>query len=321
MKSFLHKIHIGATVMLNSFQHLCCKKSIITLLLVIFPVTQVMPYPVAYALNEIFPVEDTKQQEVLKQVQDDRTVETNTAQLEILKQVQDDKTLIAAVTDAQPDTAQSEILKPATAGRQVQDDRLIAATDTQAQNSGDTDTSFAQEAIAQTQQLLLPRDDSRDNPIYLSPSEAENQNSTIYDLIVLVVDSSYKNLAPVYPGLTTDYPQDLRDTSIKKRIERFAEDIRANNTLTDVKIIYFDKETEKANDIASALENLYLNGTSPNRNKLSGVIFIGDIPLPVVNKEGNRYVSMFPYTDFVDKAYIYNPTTDDFERNNAVVFP
>ncbi|MFA5948526.1 MAG: hypothetical protein WC806_06220, partial [Candidatus Gracilibacteria bacterium] len=51
------------------------------------------------------------------------------------------------------------------------------------------------------------------------------------------------------------------------------------------------------------------------------VIFIGDIPLPVVNKEGNRYVSMFPYTDFVDKAYIYNPTTDDFERNNTVVFP
>ncbi|MFA7685631.1 MAG: FG-GAP-like repeat-containing protein, partial [Candidatus Gracilibacteria bacterium] len=56
-------------------------------------------------------------------------------------------------------------------------------------------------------------------------------------------------------------------------------------------------------------------------NRLAGAVFVGDIPLPVVNKNGNLYASIFPYTDFTDKAYNYDEVSQSFVRNEAVTFP
>lgn len=127
---------------------------------------------------------------------------------------------------------------------------------------------------------------------------------TLYDLIVLLVDKDIKN-----------------EDDMMRRVQRYGEDLLDSNPQTDIKIMFYDDESDSVESVAAAMENLYYNGDGGNPNQLTGVIVIGDIPLPVVNKNGNRFVSMFPYTDFIDKAYVYNKESGDFERNEEVGFP
>ena len=73
---------------------------------------------------------------------------------------------------------------------------------------------------------------------------------------------------------------------------------------------------KKTENIAAVLERLYFEGDpkEPMRTAyLRGVVAVGEVPLPVVNKGGNRFISLFPYTDFEQRAYIFNPVSGDFE--------
>ena len=158
----------------------------------------------------------------------------------------------------------------------------------------------------------------------VSQADKPNSVSTVYDLVAVVVDTDLDQDKNSYDGLKAQYPEyndKLSDTELGHRVLRYAEDVRKNNELTDVKIIFFDKKKDTVQDLASALENLYRNGDGTHKNRLAGVVLVGNIPLPVVNKSGNRYISMFPYTDFSDKAYLYNSKTNSFERNASVAFP
>lgn len=155
---------------------------------------------------------------------------------------------------------------------------------------------------------------------FIKPADSPNNISTVYDLVALVVDTKLDLDKTPYIGLSTQY-QGLSKTTLGSRIMRYAEDIVAKNPLTDVKVIFYNSNQESVHDLASALENLYINGDGTRSNRLAGAVFIGDIPLPVVNKNGNRYVSMFPYTDFEDKAYTYDFATKSFIRNESVGFP
>ena len=157
--------------------------------------------------------------------------------------------------------------------------------------------------------------------ITVEPAEAPNDPESIYDLVVLVVDSKVKDDEGSYLGLRYKYPGKLTESDLDSRIERYAKDLSAEYDLTDTKILTFDGDKDTVADLAEALENMYLNGDGTLNNRLAGVVLIGDIPLPVVNKNGNRYVSVFPYTDFTEKAYIYNPLTNNYERNEDVEFP
>lgn len=150
---------------------------------------------------------------------------------------------------------------------------------------------------------------------------AANDPETIYDLIAVVVDSEVDKDLTSYPGLREKYPGELEAGTVGERIVRYAEDLREDNELTDVRVMIFDKSKDDVESLAAALENLYINGEGTHNNRLAGVVLIGDVPLPVVNKEGNRFVSLFPYTDFENKAYIYNSETASFERNGSVTFP
>ena len=78
-------------------------------------------------------------------------------------------------------------------------------------------------------------------------------------------------------------------------------------------------EDESTVGIQKLLERLYFEG-DPNDTdltRLSGLVIVGDVPLPVVNKSGHRFISMMPYTDFEDPSYLVNETTQDFERNKV----
>ena len=155
---------------------------------------------------------------------------------------------------------------------------------------------------------------------FVEKADAPNSIATVYDLVAIVVDTKLDLDKAPYVGLAHQY-QGLSQTSIGTRIMRYADDIVEKNPLTDVKIVFYDSSKDSVYDIASALENLYLNGDGTRENRLAGVVFVGDIPLPVVNKKGNRYASIFPYTDFTEKAYNYDIASKSFIRNEAVTFP
>ncbi len=153
-----------------------------------------------------------------------------------------------------------------------------------------------------------------------------NTNEDLYDLVVLVVEKDLYNNNSVYNGLTGAYggqfDDNLRgDNRMRDRVYRYADHIVDNNPLTDVKVLLFDDARDDVLTLSAALENFYRNGDGTRNNRLSGVVLIGDIPLPVVNKSGNRFISIFPYVDFSDKAYLYNPSTRSFEPNKDSTFP
>lgn len=72
----------------------------------------------------------------------------------------------------------------------------------------------------------------------------------------------------------------------------------------------------KAPDIVRMLENIYFEGTKNQPSSLIGVILVGDIPLPVANKDGFIFPTILPYTDFEQQQYLFNAQSTYFEYNN-----
>ncbi|MBU1446233.1 S-layer homology domain-containing protein, partial [Patescibacteria group bacterium] len=153
-------------------------------------------------------------------------------------------------------------------------------------------------------------------------STESNEPVEITSLIAIVVEDSLITDAKMYPGLSADYPDDLEETTLQNRITRFARDVQLTQPFTKSVILRVSEDDDAA-EIASALETLYVKGdeNEEGKTKLNGVIVIGDVPLPVVNKNGYRFISMFPYTDFEDKAYTFNYTNNEFELNADVNLP
>ncbi|PIS04056.1 hypothetical protein COT83_02635, partial [Candidatus Peregrinibacteria bacterium CG10_big_fil_rev_8_21_14_0_10_44_7] len=140
-----------------------------------------------------------------------------------------------------------------------------------------------------------------------------------YGIVAILVDSSVYNDTTSYDGLRDDYGSYLSgDDTLSERIDRYAYDVQSTLGMTKSIIIQVQPDDTPA-DISYALERLYFDGdgTKNEKNHLVGVVVVGDVPLPVVTKGGNKFLSMLPYTDFEDKIYIFNQDTGDFERNSA----
>ncbi len=142
-----------------------------------------------------------------------------------------------------------------------------------------------------------------------------------YDLITVVVDSDLDKDLTSYAGLKNKYPDNLKENTLGERIVRYTEDLQSSNEYTDVQILLFDKNKQTTADLANALENLYFKGNGKKKNRLAGVVLVGNVPLPVVNKNGEKFVSMYPYTDFENKTYKYDTKTLNFEYDQNVTFP
>jgi uncharacterized repeat protein (TIGR01451 family) len=135
-------------------------------------------------------------------------------------------------------------------------------------------------------------------------------------IVAILVEDGLMADTAQYQGIKTLYPNSLKANTLTERIRRYALDVQKSQPFTKSLIIRVKKD-EPTENIAGALEKLYLegDGTSGEINKLVGIVIIGDVPLPVVNKSGNRFPSVFPYTDFEDKVYIYDAATKDFLPN------
>lgn len=162
-------------------------------------------------------------------------------------------------------------------------------------------------------------------PVNLAAQADTGTNTVAQDhwgVAAIIVENSLLTDTTNYPGLTASYSDKLKFNTLSERITRYAVDVQSSQEFTKSLIVVVNKN-DKVEQIAAALEKLYLegDGTPGQITKLAGVVVIGDVPLPVVNKKGNHFVSMFPYTDFEDKTYIFNAASGEYEQNPDVKFP
>lgn len=60
--------------------------------------------------------------------------------------------------------------------------------------------------------------------------------------------------------------------------------------------------------IASQNEKLYYEGDGEDGiTSLVGTVLIGNVPIPMVERDGDSFPSLFPYVDFDEKRFVYNP--------------
>ncbi|MEK9132916.1 MAG: VCBS repeat-containing protein, partial [Patescibacteria group bacterium] len=144
-----------------------------------------------------------------------------------------------------------------------------------------------------------------------------------YDLVAVLVEQGLYSDVSDYDGLVGVADGPISRTNIKSRVDRYATDVQTALPGTRALIIQVDRY-EKPENVAAVLERFYFDGDpdEPTRTAyLRGVVIIGEVPLPVVNKAGNRFISLFPYTDFEQKAYFWNETAKDFEPGGQNAAP
>lgn len=107
--------------------------------------------------------------------------------------------------------------------------------------------------------------------------------------------------------------------ALGSKIDRYAEDISAYLGSTRVVISVINSDTTPA-EIAAYNEKLYYEGDGDNgvKSRLVGTILLGNVPIPMVNVDGTYFPSVFPYVDFENKAFIYNPRSDRYEQVSAL---
>ncbi|MBU0981466.1 S-layer homology domain-containing protein [Patescibacteria group bacterium] len=137
---------------------------------------------------------------------------------------------------------------------------------------------------------------------------------TRYGLVAILVSEDVYNNTNSYSGLKSGIS--FARNTLSSRINVYAEDVQSAFPWTKSMIITVEADDSTV-DIQKMLERLYYEG-DPNDNdftKLAGIVVVGDVPLPVVNKNGYRFVSLLPYTDFEEPSYIVDSVTQDFVPN------
>lgn len=71
-----------------------------------------------------------------------------------------------------------------------------------------------------------------------------------------------------------------------------------------------------ARDIQQILANLYFDGEQDVNSELVGTILIGNVPFPTVELDGQQFSSVYPYVNFVEPMFLYDPGRDVFAYNN-----
>lgn len=122
-----------------------------------------------------------------------------------------------------------------------------------------------------------------------------------YDLVSIIIDE-------------TTY------SKINSEIRRYSRDI--SSVLNNTKIIVLPvPDNATPYEIASINEALYYDGHKSLSNvsyesKLIWTVLVWNIPLPIVNKDNQSSKTILPYTDFENKAYIFDVVTWEYNYNN-----
>jgi hypothetical protein len=104
----------------------------------------------------------------------------------------------------------------------------------------------------------------------------------------------------------------LNNDILKPKIERYARDVQESVEGKVVLIPVPDKNVSPL-DIFEGNAHLYFSGyNSDGLSQLVGTILIGEIPLPVVEKNGNLWPTIYPYVDLENSSYLWDKKTSRF---------
>jgi len=103
----------------------------------------------------------------------------------------------------------------------------------------------------------------------------------------------------------------LKDTELRNKIKRYV--IDAQIKIEGKAVLIPIPNDASPLDIYEGNAHLYFSGVeSDGRSQLVGTVLIGNIPLPVVEKNKNFCPTIFPYTDFEDPTYEWDREKDRF---------
>lgn len=158
------------------------------------------------------------------------------------------------------------------------------------------------------------------------PQAGPIQNHTELGLIAILVENSLLNDPATYATQGSS-------ATLQQRIFEYAQNAQNRTPHSRALVIGVDPD-ESTYKISTTLEKLFYEGADndlldelrlnddlvkEDDNRLAGVVVIGNVPLPLVyDKDGTALPSLYPYTDFYRKRYIYNHNTTHFELNPAV---
>ncbi len=98
----------------------------------------------------------------------------------------------------------------------------------------------------------------------------------------------------------------------KLNIDRFINDVQESAKADVIRVVVPDDADPF--EIYEGNAALYYSGLkNDGRSQLIGTILIGEVPLPIVEKDGNLWPSVYPYVDFENKNYDY-----DFDKKRFV---
>lgn len=152
-----------------------------------------------------------------------------------------------------------------------------------------------------------------------APSEPQDEDRNKLGLIAILVEKEL-----------------LDDFGMRSRIMTYANSAQERIPHSKSFVMEVDKN-ESTFRIATLLEKLYFEGIDTDLidgnplnndskkeddNKLIGVVLIGSVPIPVVHEDnGLANPSLYPYTDFYRKAYVFDHESDKFVVNGDVSDP
>ena len=106
---------------------------------------------------------------------------------------------------------------------------------------------------------------------------------------------------------------------LREKIGAYAEDAGKSIGAQSI-IIPIPKEAEVL-DIWEGLSQFYFSGKdNDGRSQLVGTVLVGNVPLPVVDKNGALWPTIYPYTDFEDPVYIWDLEKERFVYQGSQTF-
>lgn len=112
--------------------------------------------------------------------------------------------------------------------------------------------------------------------------------------------------------------ESTNDGEVKDSIKRYANDIQA--ALTNTRVVIVEVADNIApHSIAALNEKLYYEGDGNGISRLVGTVLIGKLPLPVVHNGNKSFLSIYPYTDFDEKVFMFDTAKGYYESASGPV--
>ncbi|MDD2745687.1 MAG: VCBS repeat-containing protein, partial [Candidatus Gracilibacteria bacterium] len=105
---------------------------------------------------------------------------------------------------------------------------------------------------------------------------------------------------------------------VKTKIKRYADDIQAAMNNTRVVIVEV-ADNIAPHSIAALNEKLFYEGDGKGIARLVGTVLIGKLPLPVVHNGSKTFLSIYPYTDFDEKVFLFDTEKGYYEASSSPI--